>query len=256
MGTAAVLALQFASALLTLGFGLLALRVSRRAGRNRDRALAAWEPTAFCFTVVGAYGVAHALLCIFAAYAKSPAFRRVFLEWYHAANTGRALAIVAYAVVLAALLAGRRRWVLRLSANSLPLFAAAAVAGTLAGRWLDNGSSSQQMAQLGTLGGVTVLVLLCTLLMAVVNDGLDQLLWFALAAYTLKETMQVSMFAIIAWWSSNTSGAVVEAFYVLNALVLVGMVVLARRRLRLAAAGRHVPALFERIHARRHSSPA
>jgi len=251
----ALLVLQLATALLTLVFGAQAVRVARRSGRNRDRALAAWEPTGFAFTLAGALLLVHAVWAAAAIRAGGgTAGMRRFMDWAPALNTGRGLLSVAYAAVLAAHLAGRRRWVLRLSARSLPVFAGAAVAGTVAARLLDRDVDG--LTQLAVLSTITVVLLLSALLMAVINDGLDQLLWFSLAAYTLKETMQVSMLAIIAWWTPGSPMAVTHGFYVLNALTLVVMIALAWRRLRMVAEEQHVPALFEHIHARRRSSPA
>ncbi|HEU0016450.1 MAG TPA: hypothetical protein VFQ45_22410 [Longimicrobium sp.] len=250
-----LLVLQVASALLTLAFGAMAVRVMRLAGRNRDRALAAWEPTAFAFLLAGTLLLAQALWAAAAIRAGAGSGTLdTYLAWAQPLNVGRGALTVAYAAVLAALVVGGRRWALRLSARSLPVFGTAATVGTLAGRLLDDRTPNGQMAQLGVLGAVTVLVLLGVLLAAVTNDGLDQLLWFALAAYTLKETMQVSLFALIAWWTPGSSRAVTYGFYALALLVLVIMAVLGARRVRMAAARQHVPALFEHIHARR--SPA
>jgi hypothetical protein len=108
-----------------------------------------------------------------------------------------------------------------------------------------------QMTMLAVLMTASVVALLLALLLGVMNDGMDLLLWLAVAAYTLKETIGVSLTAILAWWDTARSVEAALLYWWMNVVVMAVASLLAGLRLRRAIENRHVPALFERLHALR-----
>lgn len=241
--------LQLASNALLLVFGVLALRVWRRSGPvRRDRAALGWGLTAANFLLVGGYATAHSLVALMAV-AQGPrsALYKLVVSWASAANAGRSLASIAFGVLLLALLVARRRPGLRVAQAAPVVLALVAVAGTAAGRPLFESTAYALATLLAVLNAVTAVVLMAALLAAVQNDGLDQLLWLALAVYALKETMSVSLLAVISFWDVANVSLYNTIFVWLQVVLNTGMSWLALRRLRLATGGRRVPALFERV---------
>jgi hypothetical protein len=251
-----VLVQQAVGGLLTLAFGALALAVSRRVrAMGLDRAWGAWRCTAAGFLLLGVYGAVHASGSVAAVVAgEGSAFYRVFVEWTAAGNIAREAGVLAYAALLAAYL-------------SLPPARAAAVAGgamagiagtmalaTLAGHAIPGTHHFAHLATLAVLSTLTVVVLLAAMLVGLANDGLDQLHWLALTAYAVKLTLEVSQFSILAWWATRPAPWVIQTLYATNTTASVAMIVLGARRLRWAARGRPVPALFERVHALRRTA--
>jgi hypothetical protein len=244
-----------ASSLLLL-FGLLSLQVWRRAGPvRRDLAALAWGVTAAYFLVGGGYSTGHAVLSAVAvASGKESAIFQWWGGWAIPANQARGALSVVFALILALLLVLRRRWVLRVAhAAPVVLIVSAALFTAVARQipllnnmyWLGTG--------LAVLSTLTAVLMMGVLLAAVLNDSIDQLLWIALALYTLKETVSVSLFAIIAWWNVTSSPEAWRFFYWGAAVLTAGMSALAVRRLRMAGEGRRVPALFERLYTLRRS---
>ena len=247
---------QILAAVLTLLFGVLAMSVARQLASERpDRAAAGWMLTAWCFTVVGTVAAAHALFA-FVAWMAGPesGVRAVYDAWTGPANFARIMVVLVYAGLLVLAMLVRRRRATRLAVRS-PVLLAGTLVMAMAAAYADGQLEGHRgVAALGVLGAATAMVLMGALLAAVVNDGLDQLLWFALAAYALKEVISTSLLAILVWGDMADQAVLMQAFrvfYWLSAAVMAGMSLLAMRRRSLAAAGRHVPALFERMHALR-----
>lgn len=241
---------------LLLLFGVLALRVWRRAGPvRRDRSAQAWGVTAAYFLVNGVYSTGHAVLAaVGLAMGRESALLKWVGTWAIAANLARGAMSVVFATILLLLLVLRRREVFRAAQLAPVLVAATGIAATVV---VQQVPVLRTMYWLGTgmalLSMVTAVVMMGALLAAVLNDGMDQLLWLALALYALKETVSVSLFAIIAWWSLAAHPEAWRYFYWGAAALAAGMSALAARRLRLAGEGRHVPALFERLYTLRRS---
>lgn len=233
-------------------YGAIALQVWRRAGPvRRDRATLAWGVTAAYFLLTGIFSTGQAVLATvgWSMGLQSPILRWVG-TWSVAANLARGTMGVVFALILLALLVTRRRWALR-TAHLAPVLLPAGLVGftalglripTLEGNfyWLGTGGA--------VLSTASAVILMGALLAAVLNDGIDQLLWLSLALYTLKETLSVSLFAIIAWWSVTRAPEAWYFFYWVAIALGAGMSLLAVRRLRLAGAGERVPALFERMY--------
>jgi hypothetical protein len=241
--------LQLASSVLLLAFGVQALRVWRRFGTvRRDRAALAWVVTAANFLVVGSYATVHSLVSAAAVASgpESPLYGGV-VRWSAATNAGRGIASIAFGLLLLALLVANRRFGPRIAQAAPVVLAATAVAATALGRMVPVSIPSGLVTLMAVLNAVTAVVLMAALLAAVQNDGMDQLLWLSLAVYALKETVSVSLLAVLSFWGvANVS--VYHTIFLWLQVVLTGIMVgLAARRLRLASGGRRVPALFERL---------
>lgn len=245
--------LQLASSVLLLGFGVQALRVWRRSGPvRRDRAALAWAVTAANFLVVGVYCTVQSLVSI-PAVAAGPgsALYGQMTNWVTATNAGRGVTSIVFGLLLLALLVTHRRSGLRIAQAAPLVLVAVAVGATAVGRMVPVSIPHGLVSLIAVLNAATAVVLMAALLAAVQNDGMDQLLWLALAVYALKETVSVSLLAVMSFWGVANVSLYHVIFLWLQVVLAGGMAVLATRRLRLATGGGRVPALFERIPAAR-----
>lgn len=249
--------LQIASSALILLFGVQALKVWRRFGTvRRDRSALAWKVTATSFLVVGAYATAHSLASgVGAAVGKQSALYLFTFRWGPAANAGRSVASILFGVLLLAVMVAPRRTAPRIASTAPAWLAAAAVASTLVAQWYPYATPYDFFTRMAVFNAATAMVIMAALLAAVQNDAMDQLLWLALATYALKETVSVSLLAVMAFWGM----AHVKTYFLILFWLQVGvgcaMAALAARRLHLASGGRRVPALFERLHGLRRHAP-
>jgi hypothetical protein len=161
-----------------------------------------------------------------------------------AANLGRGVASIVFGLMLIAAAGGYPRWLPRLGSAAPSALVATTVVVTAMTLRVPVSSVNFVLAILST---VTAVVIMGALFIAVLNDSMDQLLWLALSAYALKETLRVSLFAVLTWWTVGQDVTAYRLFYWVGIVFSVTMVVLAVRRLRAAAEGREVPALFERL---------
>ncbi|HEY0038554.1 MAG TPA: hypothetical protein VGB66_17785 [Longimicrobium sp.] len=245
--------LQTVNTALTLLFGILAVQAWRHMGAGRWRKLeAGWLVTGACFVFVGVFGGVQTLAATAALRAGpgSPLYR-TYLEWSPAGNIGRGVGIAAYGVMLAALLSARPERVRQVSLGALWVIGGSIVAGTTAAALYGTIDTHTQMTAMAVLATAAVLLLLLALLLGVMNDGMDLLLWMAVAAHTIKETLVVSLMAILAWSERGRAMEAALMFYWINVGVGIVVSLLAQVRLRRAIENRHVPALFERLHALR-----
>jgi hypothetical protein len=248
---AAVLQVVFSS--LFFFFGVQALRVWRRFGTvRRERAALAWGVTAAQFLLVGGTAVVHSLLAAASmAQGKSSRLFHVMSDWGPPLGAGRGVASVVFGVLLVALLVVHRRHAPRVAQAAPVVLVMTLLAGTAAG-WALSGTTTYSFStMLAVLNAATAVVLMAALLAAVQNDGLDQLLWLALAVFALKETITVSLLAVIAVWGISYVLPYYSAYFWLHVVLGGVMVGIGARRLHLAGGGRRVPALFERLHAMR-----
>lgn len=244
--------LQLVNAALTLLFGILAVQAWRHLGATRWRKLeAGWLVTGACFVFIGVLGAVQTLVATAALHAGpgSPLYR-TYIEWAPAGNIGREAGIAAYGVMIASLLASRPERARQVSLGGLWVISVTIVAGTTTAALYGTIEYHTQMRALAVLTTAAVLALLLALLLGVMNDGMDLLLWLAVAALAIKEALAVSLMAILAWENGRAMEAVL-IFYWINIAVGVVVSLLAQVRLRRAIENRHVPALFERLHALR-----
>lgn len=236
-------------------FGLLALRVVRRAGPvRRDQAALAWSLSASYFLICGGYSALHALLSAVGWMIGKKSWLLGWVgTWSFAANLARGVVAVAFAALMLALMVGRRRQVWALARSAPLAIGGVTVVSTAVTLWIDVQTGFGLSVGLAVLGTLTAVLLMAALLAAILNDGMDQLLWLALVMYTLKEAVTVSQMAVFAWWSVAPHPEVYYIYYVTAAALGAGMCLVAVRRLQLAGAGRRVPALFERLYTQRRS---
>jgi hypothetical protein len=247
----ALLQVLFSS--LFFAFGVLALRVWRRFGTvRRERPALAWGVTAAQFLLVGGTAVVHSLLAA-TSVAQGPKSRlfRTMSEWGPPLDTGRGVASVVFGVLMVALLVVHRRHAPRVAQAAPAVLVVALAAGTALGWTLPRTGTYGFATLLAVMNAATAVVLMAALLAAVQNDGLDQLLWLALAVFALKETVTVSLLAVIALWGVGYVLPYFHAYSWLHVVLGGVMAGIAARRLHLAGGGRRVPALFERLHALR-----
>jgi hypothetical protein len=245
--------LQLVNAAFTLLFGILAVQAWRHLGTARWHKLeAGWLVTGACFVLTGALGGVHTLVATAARGADpgSPLYR-TFLEWSPAGNIGREAGIAAYGLMLAVLLAARPERVRQVSLAAPWVIGGTIVGGTTAAALYGTIDTHTQMTAVAVLATAAVLMMLLALLLGVMNDGMDLLLWLAVAALIIKETLVVSLMAIMAWWEGGRATEATVIFYWVNVVVAIVASLLAQVRLRRAIENRHVPALFERLHALR-----
>lgn len=247
---------QILSTVPLLLFGVLALLVWRRYGpRRRSRAALGWALTASSFLVVGVYATLHSLLAASGHLMGTRSALYGFVgDWALAATMARSVVSVVFGGMLLVLMISRRRWGARVVASSPAVLAGTAVLATLALRPVRYPSSFAFLSTLGIAAGVAAVMMMVALFAAIHSDGLDRLLWLALAIFTLKETMTVSFMGVIAAWTMDYAAAYFTVFYWVIAALAWCMVGVAARRLQLATGGRRVPAPFERVHALRRTA--
>lgn len=244
---------QIVSSASLLLFGVLALLVWRRFGPvRRDRAALAWALTAASFLVVGVYATAQSLLAAIGWLLGEKSALYLFVgRWSLAANLARGVVSVLFGAMLLVLMVSRRRWGARVVAAAPAALALASLLFTLALYPLTHTGPYAFLSVFALVTALTAIVMMAALFAAVRHDGLDQLLWLALAAFTLKETMSVSFMAVMSAWTMDYAGTYWKVFYWVLGVLGVAMVLLAARRLQLASGGRRVPAAFEGVHALR-----
>lgn len=244
---------QILSSTPLLLFGWLALRVWRHFGPvRRDRGALGWALTATYFLVVGTYSTAQALLSgIGRMIGEKSALYLFVFDWSPAANLARSVVSILFGAMLLVLMVSRRRWGARVVGAAPAAMTATALVATVALHALPYGSPYTFLRNFAVVTGITAVVLMGALFAAIRYDGLDQLLWLALAVYTLKETVTVSFLAVMAAWTMTYAKTYFTVFYWMTPALGTIMVGIAARRLQLASGGRRVPAPFERVHALR-----
>lgn len=247
---------QILSTVPLLLFGVLALLVWRRYGPvRRDRAALGWALTASSFLVVGGYATLHSLLGAAGhVIGKGSGLYRLVNDWALAANMARAVVSVVFGAMLLVLMVSRQRSGARMVSASPAVFSGTAVLATVALQPVRYPSSYSFLSTLAIVAGVTAIVMMAALFAAIHSDGLDRLLWLALALFTLKETMAVSFLAVMAAWTMDYAAAYFGVFYWVATVLEICMLGVAARRLYLASGGRRVPAPFERVHAMRRAA--
>lgn len=247
---------QILSTVPLLLFGVLALLVWRRYGPvRRDRAALGWALTASSFLVVGTYATLHSLLSAVAgATGTGSAMYTLVSDWVFAANVTRGILSVLFGGMLLVLMVSRRRWGRRVVSASPAVVVGTAVLASVVLRQVRVTSGYTVLSSIAIVAGVAAVVLMMALFAAIHSDGLDQLLWLALAIFTLKETMTVSFLAVMAAWTMTYAASFYTVFYWVAAALAWCMVGVAARRLQLASGGRRVPAPFERVHALRRAA--
>jgi hypothetical protein len=244
---AQILVLQVSGAVLSLGFGLLALRVAP--GPGMSTRTGAWYLAGVTFTLNGLVGTVHASAGAVAKAFAGPGtpFYAGFLRLTPLGNEARNLLVLGFAVGLVwVVLLGRptpaRRVVLGLAAG---LAAAGCVVGIEEGPL---GKGGVHFAVMSMVGAVTVVLMFAALYWGMMRDTVDWLLWTALALYTVQQALSSNFQTVLAWvgfggeWSPPMRS-------ILWAGVVAACVMLAcsMRRLAISRAGGDPPGLLERL---------
>ena len=180
------LTMQLVFALLTLGFGVLALRVAPRPGRNVR--LGAWRLAGVTFTTIGAIATVAALLAIPAAWHhRGDAYYDFFMRFMTIANDARDFAVFGFALALADMMVRRRAAPPRrvVAAGMLGLLAVGAGLGVLEGAF----DGPRQHSVIALVSGATVVVLFAALYAGMVRNAIDWHLWVALGIYATREAL-------------------------------------------------------------------
>ncbi|MFL5382127.1 MAG: hypothetical protein ACJ8GN_06400 [Longimicrobiaceae bacterium] len=245
---ALTLALQVAIGALTLGFGLLALRVAPRPGKS-ERTLA-WFMAGVTFTFDGALALVHSLVCVAAAFVpQESSFFRGYLRFTPAANDARNLLVLGFAAGLG--------WVVLLRRPAPSARTIVAVAGVLALAGFVAGLAEPPFEQqrgaghMGILslgGAATSVILFAALYRGMVRETIDWLLWIALALYAADQALSSNIQTALAW--AGFDGAWRPSFRSMMWVGLVSasvMLACSVRRLAIARAGEEAPGLLERL---------
>jgi hypothetical protein len=243
-----VLAAQTASLSLHVVFAVLVLLVVGRLRRTPFATRRAWHLSAWAFTIIAVSGAlqgATALLAVRGG--PGSAVWDLYLSWAAGGNYGRSLVVIVYGASLVAL-ALRPRFP---SDSPHPwgwAMLASTGVGMVVGHVEGPFGSTNHLSHLAVLTAAGVIALLMALLAAAVVDNMDQLLWFTLAVYTLKDALSVSFFSLLAWFQFPASQVDATVLYAMAIGALLLMCALVLRRLVLARREEYVPSLFERVH--------
>lgn len=242
------LLMQCVVAILTIVFGVVALRASRFVPAGSDLHREAWWVTGAVFTILGISTFLQ--LCIGAPWAYfsgagSPVYE-AYMVVMPIGNHSRGVLVVAYGAMMAGLGLVHARFSQRLGAFVFVTSFAAMAAGALVG-WRE-GPLVQVTHWTATAisDSAELIFLLAALFIGVVWNTTDRLLWIALVIFTAHELFDVAWYSALAW--SDVPGAWRPSptyIHLYASVAYLLMIVLADRRIRLARRGVRVPGLIE-----------
>lgn len=241
------LALQIVVPVLLLAFGLLALRVAPRPGSPKATA---WFMAGVNFTLDGALALVHSLLAAVAAWqGQGTWFYDAYVRATPVGNDARNLLVLGFAAGLAwTYFVGRpplsRRAIV---AGACALVLVGALVG-LAEPPLQAQHVAPHLTLMSLFGAATAILFFAALYRGMLRDGVDWLLWTALALYAAQEALSSNIQTVLAW-AGLGGGWAPPARSVMWVGLVAACVMLAcsLRRLALARTGSDVPGLMERI---------
>lgn len=243
---AQTLALQEVVAVLTLGFGLMALRVAPSPGTSTRTA--AWFMAGVTFTFDGGLGTLHSTVAVAAMAAGSESsFYALFMRFSRLGNDARSLLVLGFALGLGwlVLLGGRPPPARPVVAAASVLTVAGFVAGLAEGPPVRAGV---HFGVLGVFGAATAVLLFAALYWGMVTERVDWLLWTALALFAAQEALSSNIQTALSWAGFGGGWAPAPRSMLWVALVSVSvMLACSARRLALARAGEEAPGLLERL---------
>lgn len=239
------LSLQMAVALLTLAFGAGALAVFRGGGHATEERRAFWLLAGTAFLLSGANGVLSGAVAAWGFLAgRGSAPWDFAIQVKMVGNDGRALLMLGWAATTLLWVARRRPGTAapgRVALLFLPWLLAGSVLGLL-----EKPLMERHYPLVAALSASAMMLLLAALLLAVVRDAMDWLLWSALVVYALREAMEANLVSVLSWL--GVPGAWTPSARSLQMLAICAYLVMlacvARRRA-IARSGATVPSLFE-----------
>lgn len=243
---AVTLTLQLTVGLLMLAFGATCLLVARRA---RESAHApAWLLTGVVFSGVGAHASLQGVMA-FAAMAAGAGsgLYAGYVRWMPAFNNARTVVVLAYGVLLGALLL--RRGSLPVSPAVLSSSVALLLAvGTALGGFQHGFSEARDYSFMAWIEIVSVVLLLAVLYGALFSTAVDYLLWAAVGIYAMRAAVNASWLSVASWigvarvWQPGA-----RTMFGIAIFALLLMLACTARRLAMARAGKDPPSLLERL---------
>jgi hypothetical protein len=244
----ATLILQCVVAVLTLVFGVAALRVGTELRGSPRLHHAAWVVTGVVFTILGistAIQNCVAAPWAFFAGAGTPVYD-TYIRFSPMGNHSRGLLIVAYGAMMVGLMVfcrGAKGRLVRLSVGvSFLAMALGAYIGWKEGPLV----RATHYTAMAVSDSAELLFLMGALFVAVIWNTTDRLLWLALVIFTVHELLDVGWYSALAW--AGIPGAWSPSPLYLHLYASVGyllMTVIAVRRANLARRGVRVPGLLE-----------
>lgn len=244
----ATLVMQCVVAVLTLAFGLVAVRVAFKVPSNPELPRAAWLVTGIVFTVLGISTAVHNCIAAPWAYLSGPGTPayELFLRWSPVGNHSRGLVVVAYGMIMAGLVVVRRVVRGHYTAATLGVSAVAMTLGGMVG-WREGPLvRSTHYTAMAVSDAAELILLFSALLVGVIWNTTDRLLWVSLVIFTVHELFDVTLYTALAW--GGVPGAwrpravYIHLYASIAYLVMIG---LALRRAKLASRGAPVPGLLD-----------
>jgi hypothetical protein len=240
------LVLQEVLAVLTLGLGLVALRVAPRPGLST--CTGAWFMAGVTFTFDGTLSLVHSTIAVPAVAAGSKSrLYAVVVQLAPLGNDARALLILGFALGLA--------WVVLLE-RPMPApgvvvgwafaFAAVGFVGGLAEGPLRRGGV--HFGVLSLFGAATAVLLFASLYRGMMRESVDWLFWVALALYAAQEALSSNIQGALSWagfggtWAPPVPSQMWVGLF--SACVMLACTL---RRLAIAREGGSPPGLLERL---------
>jgi hypothetical protein len=242
------LVLQLARAVLTLGFGVQALRVAPDPGTSVRRA--AWFMAGVTFTLEGVLVLVHSTAAVAAVVAGDKSRFWAFYVWLvPVGNDARTLLVLGFAAGLAwVLLLGRPAPSARGSVALACLFVLAGAAAGFAEPPMQQQNGGTHLGLMSVLNAATALLLFAALYRGMMREKVDWLLWTALALYAAYEALSSNIQTVIALAGLQGGWAPsVRSMLWVGLVAACVMVACSLRRLAIARAGGDPPGLLERL---------
>lgn len=241
------LVLQGVTSALLLAYGVAALGVVRGLSAEAGVQRAAWCLTGAAFTAMAVPAAFQDIAAVraFLSGPGTPLYDQ-YLRWSPIANHGRTFLAIAFHLALLTL-------ALRRSSPGLQFWVATGIAligfavlGGLVG-WNEGSVLSRvHYANTSILDATAFFILLGALLVALIRNAMDRLLWICMVVYALVLGLGVLWHAALAWiripgaWAPSPL-----SMHIYRTIMISGMVAIAVYRLRLLRRGVPVPGLLD-----------
>lgn len=240
--------MQCVVAVLTLVFGVKALAVGRLVSTESALHKAAWSLSGYVFVALGISSVLQ--LCIGAPWAyfagQGSSAYDLYLLLSPIGNHSRGILVVAYGAMMVALVWAARMPRGRFTALALCVTLAAMVLGGLLG-WREGSLvRARHYTAMAISDSAELILLFAALLVGVIWNTTDRLLWLALVIFTVHELFDVTMYSALAWGGVPGAWRPSPMYIHLYASVAyAAMITIAVRRARLAGRGVKVSGLLD-----------